>query len=263
MFIQNPKMGENMSEQPSKPVPAHSNTSFLDEPIPRRGTIALRVGVLVVLLVLGFMFQHWAPSEPAELLRLAEQTATHPGFVVGTTVGMAALFTVGGPGTIGMWMLAPFHPPWSAVLFLTAGSVAGAAGAYTFSAWLGGAKRRHRQSNRMVRLLRDHGGLTTQVALRMLPGFPQQVISFSAGLLRLPRARFLAAAAIGHSIKWAVYGSALYGVTGAVAAGEALDLTRLLPLVGLTALMLAAAIVRGIRQDASDDAPADEAPYES
>lgn len=244
-----------MPEPPSEPHSSYSNNAILHEQVPRRGTIALRVAVLGALLILGFMFRYWAPSEPALLLKIAERTATHPGFVAGTTVGMAVLFTFGGPGTIGMWMLAPFHPPWSTVLFLTTGSVAGAAGAYTFSSWIGGAMRGSGESNRMVRLLRDHGGLTTQVALRMLPGFPQQVISFSAGFLGLPKARFLTAAAIGHSIKWGVYGSALYGVTGAVAAGEALDLTRLLPLVGLTLLMLVAAIVRGFRQVQSDEAP--------
>ncbi len=212
------------------------------------------VFAFVLLLVVSGVIG--GPVEPATLLVWGERAAAQPWFVIGTVGVMALMFTVGLPGSLCLWLLAPFHPPWLATILLTVGGVLGAAGAYWFSSWVGQGWKPGRIGRRVMRLLSRQGGLLTQVALRVLPGFPHQVVNFGAGLLRLPRRRFVAATTIGLTVKWAVYASAVYGVTEVVIAGEASSAAEavttgealqpgvLIPLVVLTALLLTGALVR-------------------
>ncbi|MFU8817645.1 MAG: VTT domain-containing protein, partial [Pseudomonadales bacterium] len=116
--------------------------------------------------------------------------------------------------------------------------VAGAGGAR----WVAAHLRRDWQpgefARRVVELLRSRGDLFTQIALRVLPGFPHSVVNFAGGVLHLPLPGFLLAAVIGLSVKWAVYASAAYGISDSLAAGTAMRFETLLPLVILTGLLL-------------------------
>lgn len=196
------------------------------------------------MIVLGLIVGVLQPWGVAELLEFGRGLASSPIFLAAVVVGMMILLSFGLPGTIGLWLIAPFHPPLVSTLLLLVGSVGGALGAYRFSSRLRGDWEPQGFSSRIVRLLSRQGGILTQTALRILPGFPHSVVNFAGGVLGLSLPGFLGAAIVGLAVKWAVYSSALYGLVEAVEAGDAVDLRTLLPLVVLSALMLLGALAK-------------------
>ena len=202
-----------------------------------------RASVIGLLLLLAAVVSIQGPFEAETLLELGSGVATRPWFMLAAVLVMALMTTVGLPGSVCLWLVAPFHPPWLATILLTIGGVGGAAGAYSFSSWLRSGWNPGRVGRKVMRLLSRQSDMLTQIALRVLPGFPHQIVNFGAGALRLSRRRFLLAATIGLIMKWTVYASAVYGVTEAVSAGEVLHPGVLVPLAALTALLLTGALV--------------------
>lgn len=203
-----------------------------------------RASVFGLLLLLAAVVSIQGPFEVETLLQLGSRVAARPWFMLGAVLLMAVMTTIGLPGSVCLWLVAPFHPPWLATILLTIGGVGGAAGAYSFSSWLRSGWNPGRVGRKVMRLLSRQSDMLTQIALRVLPGFPHQIVNFGAGVLRLSRRRFLLAATIGLIMKWMVYASAVYGVTEAVSAGKVLHPGVLLPLAALTALLLTGALVR-------------------
>ncbi|MBD3895192.1 VTT domain-containing protein [Halomonas sp. ML-15] len=178
-------------------------------------------------------FRHWA-----------DEASHHPLTMLTVMLVMAVTLAVGLPGSIGLWLIAPFHPPWVATLMLIVGSVSGALGAY----WLAANFRQRYTPKgltlRIMRVMSRRSDALTQCAFRVLPGFPHSVINYAAGLLHLPLRTFVIAAVIGLGVKWAVYASAIYGALEAVETGDALSVGVILPLVALALLLLLGAGVR-------------------
>ncbi len=200
---------------------------------------SIGIWLIVGLIILGILVGIWQPVGLNELIEWGYRLADTPALVVFVLVVMALLFTFGLPGSFGMWLIAPFHPPWIATLLLLSSSMVGAIGAYLFSARLGRDWKPSGFSARIVRMLERQGGLTTQIALRVLPGFPHSVVNFASGVLAVPLPIFLVAALIGQTIKWAVYATAVYGVVDAVETGEAIRPETIIPLIVLSVLLLA------------------------
>ena len=95
-----------------------------------------------------------------------------------------------------------------------------------------------------MEVLERRSDLMTQCALRILPGFPHSVINFAAGLRNIPLKTYLVAAALGLSIKWGVYSSAIYGALEAIEEEDALQFDVVLPLIALALLLLIGAWYR-------------------
>ncbi len=209
----------------------------------RRGRFR-RVWILPVLAAAGIAIGALQPLGFDDLLAHGEQVGASPLFLAAAVGGMIVFFTFGLPGSLGIWLIAPFNPPLTATLLLLAGSVGGAAGAYTFSRKMRSDWKPSGPSARIFDLLRRRGDLATQTALRMFPGFPHSVVNFAGGVLRLPPGTFLAAAVLGLAVKWGIYASAVHGITDAVAAGEAVSARTLWPLFALAALLVAGAWVK-------------------
>jgi uncharacterized membrane protein YdjX (TVP38/TMEM64 family) len=197
--------------------------------------------LLIGLLSLGLGITLWQPVDIPTLLHWGERLAAHPAMMVAVTGLMAALFALALPGSLCIWLLAPFHPPLIATALMVAGSVTGAAGAYRLSRRLGRNWKPIGASGRVVRILERRGGFLAQCALRILPGFPHSVTNYAAGLLKLPMPTFLAAAITGLSVKWGIYVSAIHGAVVALEAGEPMRAETLAPLFALTVLLLAGA----------------------
>jgi len=102
--------------------------------------------------------------------------------------------------------------------------------------------------------LKARSDLLTQCAMRVLPGFPHSVINFAAGLGHIALGRYLLAAALGLAVKWAVYSSAIYGALEAIEEEDPLQMDVLLPLLALTALLLAGAWYRRRLEAAQEQA---------
>lgn len=162
----------------------------------------------------------------------------HPAIIVGVMSTMAVTLAIGLPGSIGLWLIAPFYPPLIATLMLTLSSVTGAWGAYQLAARAGDRWYPKGLTLKVMQSLEARSDLLTQCALRILPGFPHSVINFAAGLLRIPLGCYLAAAALGLSIKWAVYASAINGALEAIEEDDALQFEVILPLLALAVLLL-------------------------
>lgn len=200
--------------------------------------------LLGVLILGGAGLAVWV-GDPAHLLALGDAIAGGPWATAALVVLMALMLTFALPGTLILWVIAPFHPPLVSIALLLLGSVSGALGAYWFSGRVGDSPRMaQRRSRRLVKLLKRRSGLATQLALRVLPGFPHSMVNYAAGVLRLPLGTFLLAAVLGLAVKWSVYATAVHEAADAVAAGEALHPQTLLPLFVLAALLLLGVVLQ-------------------
>ena len=197
-----------------------------------------RALLVLLLLALGIGMSVWQPVGVSELLQWGRDVATRPLFMALVLLTMVALFSFGLPGSLGMWVIAPFQPPLLAILLLVLASVAGALGAYRVGQQLGGTWRPGTLSHRVIGLLQQQGGLLTQTALRVLPGFPHVAINFPAGFLRLPRLTFVVAAVLGLGAKWTVYVLAIHGIVDTLESGGGIAFSALAPLVALSVLLL-------------------------
>ncbi len=203
-----------------------------------------KLWVLPALIFLGALVSIWQPFSMEELLVWGRAASANPLIVAAIVIAMVLLFAFGLPGSFGLWLIAPFQPPLVATALLVLGSVLGALGAYAFSRRLRGDWQPHGFAGKVVRLLDNRGGIMTQTALRILPGFPHSVINFAGGLLLLPLLAFTLSAVVGLTVKWGVYATAVHGLTEAVETGNAVQASTLYPLLALSALLLAGAWAR-------------------
>ncbi|QOC21621.1 VTT domain-containing protein [Wenzhouxiangella sp. AB-CW3] len=210
----------------------------------KRSGSGLGIWLLPALLVAGLVLAVWQPIGLEPLLAWGEQIGSAWWFLTAVMIMIAVLFTFGLPGSSGLWLIAPFNHPVLATVLLVIASTAGGFGAYRFSQRLGRDWQPSGGSARIVKLLERRGDLLTLLALRMLPGFPHSVINFASGVLGLPLATFLAATALGLTIKWGIYATAIHGITDAVEGEQALSAGTVMPLFVLVALTLAGAWAR-------------------
>ncbi len=197
-----------------------------------------RVWTLPVLVVTGLIIAAWSPLDTETLLGWGHKLGTNPWFWIAASIVMAILFTFGLPGSLGLWLIAPFNPPWISTILLVAASTLGGIGGYTFSSMMAARGRDVEEPNKLMQILQRSSDFLTLTALRMLPGFPHSAINFACGLLRVPLPRFMLATMIGLSVKWGVYASAIHGITDAAEAGDALRPSAMLPLFALVILSL-------------------------
>jgi len=198
--------------------------------------------VLLGLLAAAAVLTLWSPVDIPQLLEWGREATGHPLAIVLFIVVQAALLTLALPGTLVLWVVAPFHAPPVAVAILLAGSVSGALGAYAV-ARTAGSDWRPRHGAWLIDLVARHSDFVTQCALRILPGCPHWAINYTGGVLRLPLLSFTLAAIIGLTIKWSAYSTLIYGATTAAAAGEALDTRFLIPMAVLALLLAAGSLV--------------------
>lgn len=198
----------------------------------------VRITLIAGLIGLGLALAAWQPVSLSELLAWGRALSDMPLLIGLVLVAMALLFAFGLPGSLGMWLIAPFQPPLISTVLLVSASLAGALGAYSLARRLRGNWRPEGVGGKVFDLLERRSDMMTQTALRVLPGFPHSVVNFAGGLLLLPLAVFTLSALIGMTIKWAVYTSAVYGVVDAVESDSAIQLNSLLPLLVLSILLL-------------------------
>lgn len=202
-------------------------------------------GLLLGLLILaGLVLASWHTRELAQFIDWGERIADLPVAIVAAVLLMAVLFTFALPGSLMLWVIAPFHSPLVSVTMLVIGSVAGAFGAHRFSHRVGKRWSPGKNAERMVALLGKRSDLLTQTALRVFPGFPHSFVNYAGGVLELPLGPFLLAALLGLTVKWTVYATAIHGAVEAIETGDALQLGTVLPLFVLAGLLLLGALVR-------------------
>lgn len=212
---------------------------------PSNGWSRARAGrvLLGLLIALGIGLALWT-GDPVRLLAWGEAVAGDPWVTAALVLLMALMLAFALPGTLMIWLIAPFHPPLMAVGLLLVGSTTGAWAAYRLAARLARSDGERDEDAWLTDFLRRHSHLATQIALRVLPGFPHSMINYAGGAIGLPPGRFLLAAVLGLAVKWGVYVSAIHGATDALANGEVLEPRTLLPLFALAVLLLLGSALR-------------------
>jgi uncharacterized membrane protein YdjX (TVP38/TMEM64 family) len=202
--------------------------------VSRYSPLLLVLSLVVVLTVTAILL----PIEIRYLWRWGVELAGHPVALVGVVLVMAALMSLGLPGSLCFWLIAPFHAPLLSVSMVLVGSVAGAMGAYHFGKGLGDTWKPGYLARQVLNLLGKRSDFLTQCAVRILPGFPHAFVNLAGGVLGLPLLVFCCAAIVGLTIKWTVYANAVHGMVSARQAEQAMDFFTLLPLI-ILALLLA------------------------
>lgn len=197
-----------------------------------------RLVVLLGLLLVGTGLAVWQPLPLSDVIDRGNDLAQHPVAIPLLIIIQALLLALALPGTLMLWMVAPFFSPVAATAILTIGSTLGALGAYFVSRWLGDGWKPGPQGGRLRTLLARQSDFFTQLALRVFPGFPHSVVNYAAGTLRLALPTFLLAAVIGLTVKWAVYATAVHGLVQTGIGRDELDWQVIAPLVSLALLLL-------------------------
>ncbi len=171
-----------------------------------------RLALLALLLVAGVGFAVTEPVDRAAAIAWGAALAESPWTAPLLVLLQILLFALSLPGTLVVWVVAPFYPPVVATALMLVGSVLGAVAAYAVAGFLGDAVHRRLAGHRTFRILSRRSDFFTQAALRALPGFPHGIINYSAGLLRLSWPTYLLAAVVGLAPKWAMYCWAIHGL---------------------------------------------------
>lgn len=195
--------------------------------------------LLLACVVAGGVLGLWQPVELRVVLEWGQRITGHPLAPALLVVVMAMLFTFAMPGSLCVWLVAPFQPPLVATAILVAGSVLGALGAWQLAWRLGGGWSMGPRSERIMNALAARSDLAMLCALRVLPGFPHSVVNYAGGILGIALPRFLLAAALGLTVKWGVYASAIHSGVGAAEAGLWIEPADVVPLVILALLLFA------------------------
>lgn len=222
-----------------EPEVAASGPSSSLPPLASGGAKRSRIGLALVALLalLGLGLERAGILDWHAGVALAQSHAGSWWLAPALALLTALLYAVSLPGSLMVWVVGVLFPPLIAAPIFVAGGVAGALGAYSLAraARRGGGDV---EQNRVLRLLARRSDFATLLAVRVAPSFPHSAINLAAGLLAIPRGRFLVSTGIGLAIKGGLYVTAIHRAAGVSTLSEAISWRTLVPLAGLTVLLL-------------------------
>ena len=204
---------------------------------PQRAQLLPLAGLLV-LVCIGALLHALGVFDWRETLQWARGHAQHWWLAAALIAAQVVLFMFALPGSTVLWLVAPLYPPAVAAAILAAGGSLGGLAGYFFARRMTARQMALLRRKRLFLLLEKHADFPALLALRLLPAFPHSVINYGAGVLRLPVAAFLAAAALGLWVKSFLYASVIYPVAQAEFS-EFARMDTVLALLGLALLVVA------------------------
>lgn len=204
---------------------------------PRRAQLLPLAGLLV-LVCIGALLHALGVFDWRETLQWARGHAQRWWLAAALIAAQVVLFMFALPGSTVLWLVAPLYPPAVAAAILAAGGSLGGLAGYFFARRMTARQMALLRRKRLFLLLEKHADFPALLALRLLPAFPHSVINYGAGVLRLPVAAFLAAAALGLGVKSFLYASVIYPVAQAEFS-EFARMDTVLALLGLALLVVA------------------------
>jgi len=159
-------------------------------------------------------------------------------------IAQVVLYTFALTGSYALWLVAPVYAPLAATAILAIGGTLGAISAYYFSRKISDKWVRRIELSRAYRLIQNERQFLILFALRVLPGFPHGIISYSAGILNCRPAQFIIASLAGFTIKFYLYSTIVHKATDALSHKTSIELASLSPLIALSALSLIAVYIR-------------------
>lgn len=197
-----------------------------------------RALALMVIIAIGVWVVVTDPLDQDQLRALGAWLTGHPAALLALLLVQVAMFALALPGSVMVWLVAPFLSFGLAVTLMVLGSVLGALAAWWVARWLGATARSRVAGHPVYKLLTDASDPVTQTALRVLPGFPHSMVNYTGGVLALPLPGFLGAALLGLTLKWMLYVSAIQTLVDAGDESGAVDAIALLPLLLLAVFLI-------------------------
>ena len=154
------------------------------------------------------------------------------------------MFTFATAGSSMIWVTGALFTPAISTLVITAGTTLGGISAYMFSAHLSEEWVNKVENSGIYRLLQKESGFLTMFALRLMPGFPHSVINYSAGILKIRLAAFIAAAILGTAAKTYIYSVVIYNATSPGTITDSIDVSTVWPLLAVSLLTLSAIFLK-------------------
>jgi uncharacterized membrane protein YdjX (TVP38/TMEM64 family) len=203
-----------------------------------------KLAILISLIALGSILHLSGSIDSEQLIVLARQYSDHWWLGVLLVVIQTVLFTFAMAGSSMIWITAALFTPLTSTAIITAGTALGAISAYLFSERLSEDWTQKIKNTRVYKLLQKEGNFFTLLALRMMPGFPQSVINYSSGVLKIKFISFIPAAVFGTAIKIYVYSVLIYNATTPGTLAGSIGVSAIWPLLLLSLLILAAVFVK-------------------
>lgn len=148
------------------------------------------------------------------------------------------------PGPSLLWAAAAIYPPLVATSILVAGGSLGGVAGYLLSRRLSTSHLAHLRENRHFQRLQRQGDFFTLCALRLTPGFPNSIINYGSGILRLPLGHFIVASLIGISVKAFLFSNVIYHAVAASGPADMLRHEIIVPLLVLVGLLFLARFIQ-------------------
>lgn len=148
------------------------------------------------------------------------------------------------PGPSLLWAAAAIYPPLAATAILVAGGTLGGLAGYLLSRRLSESHLARLRESRHFQPLQRQGDFFTLCALRLTPGFPNSIINYGSGILRLPLGRFIAATVIGLCVKAFLFSNVIYHAVAASSPADMLRYEIIVPLLLLVGLLFLARFIR-------------------
>lgn len=190
---------------------------------------------LLALVCVGVLLHVLDVFDWRETLQWARGHAQHWWLAVALIAAQVVLFMFALPGSTLLWLVAPLYPPALATAILTLGGSLGGLAGYYLARRMTTRQLALLRRERLFRFLEKHADFPALLGVRLIPGFPHSVINYGAGVLRLPVAAFLAAAALGLGVKSFLYASVIHAAAHAEFS-EFMHVDTVLALLGLAVL---------------------------
>lgn len=206
------------------------------------------LGLLAAALVAGVVLERTGVLDWRAALALAQGYSGRWWLAPALALATAALFAASLPGSLMVWVVGILLPPEIAAPVFVAGGLAGALGARYLARVAGGTGPDGVDDGGLLRLLARRSDFTTLLAVRIAPGFPHSAINVAAGILGVPRWRFVTSTTLGLAAKGTLYVAAIHQAASVATLEEAISWRTLAPLAGISLLLLfGPPLVRRIR----------------
>lgn len=199
---------------------------------------------LGLIVVVGILLSLSGLLDPQMLLAMAREYSDQWWLALILIFAQVLLFTFALAGSVFLWVAAVLYEPVQATLILAFGATLGGVSAYFFSATLSEEWVQKVEKSHIYRLMHKQDNFIALLAMRVMPAFPQGLVNYSSGILKVNLANFVIASFIGIGLKSYVYAPIIYQAAGGASVEDLLELTRLGPLIIFSILLFGGVIAK-------------------
>ena len=200
--------------------------------------------ILSLMIVVGVVLQLFGFFDVENLLMIAREYADHWWMILVLILVQVLLFTFALAGSLIFWVTAPLYPPLTATLILASGATLGGLGAYYFSEYIADEWIKKIENSHAYKMLHKEDNFFTLFALRIFPAFPQALVNYSSGILKVKISHFVVAAFLGVGIKSYIYADIVYGLSTTASINDLLNFSTIAPLVGLSLVTIIGVFIK-------------------